>query len=126
MSQGRAIALVALAVLVGLLALHPLSSAYAGPVPHPGTGAVATAQARQAPVIDGSGHAAGCPETSTDAHPAPLTPSRDHERAALPVVDVVPVSGPMGPIGAHPTSGVQEPVAPAGARLLIGLCVSRT
>lgn len=127
MAQRSGVVLTLLAVLVGLAALHPLSSAY----PPPASGAASPQVASSTSVSESAGasagHAADCPERHADAHPAPLAPGRDSEQGPEPDAVIAPAldrSPPAGPPSAPAVA--PDGSVPSGARLLIGLCISRT
>ena len=131
MVQRGGVAVALLAALVGLLALHPLSSAYEGSVGHL---VVATASADVLPSVTptagvpgGGAHTAGCPESPADSHAVPIAQVRTDEHEPPPAPVVVPALDRSPPTGPSPTAvPVPETSVLGGARLLIGLGISRT
>ena len=128
MSNRGAVVLAVLGALLGLLALHPLSAAYAGVAPHPVavTAVPASAPAASSTPDAGAGHIVGCPESPADGLPAPLSPSRDDDRPMPTLVGRVAATAPAEWASALRSPITAEPPALAGTRLLIGICVSRT
>ena len=130
MVQRGGVAVTLLAALVGLLALHPLSSGYERPETHPATASASAALPTLTPTMDGPGdgaHTAGCPDSPADSHAAPIMQVRQDEHGPAPTAVVVPALDRSPPPGPSPVAvPVPETSVLAGARLLIGLGISRT
>lgn len=129
MVQRGGVAVTLLAALVGLLALHPLSSISAGPETHPSVATVVTDVPSLTPMIGalgGDAHTADCPESPADSHAAPVAQVRHDEHGSAPAAVVVPALDLSPPTGPSPAAEpVPETSVLAGARLLIELGISR-
>ena len=130
MVQRGGVALTLLAALVGLLALHPLSSAYARAEAHPAIATVSADAPSVAPTVGvpgGGAHTAGCPESPADGHAAPIAQLRSDEHRPAQIAVVVPTLQRSQPSGPSPaTAPALTGSVLSGARLLIGLGISRT
>lgn len=130
MVQRGGVAVTLLAALVGLLALHPLTSTSADPETHLVT-ATAFADAPSLTPMMGvpgaGGHTAGCPESPADSHTTPVVQPRHDEHGSAPAAVVVPALDRLPPGGASlAAEPLPEASVLAGARLLIELSISRT
>jgi hypothetical protein len=130
MVQWGGVAVTLLAALVGLLALHPLSSISAGPETHPVAATAFADVPSLTPMVAASGddaHTAGCPVSPADSHAAPAVQVRHDEHGPSSAAVVVPALDRSPPSGPSPAAEpVPETSVLAGARLLIELGISRT
>ena len=130
MVQRGGVVVTLLAALVGLLALHPLSSAYQGPEAHPVAATAFADLPSPTPTMSASGegaHTVECPDSPADSHAVPVTQVRPDEHGPTPTTVAVPALDRSPQTGPSPEAvPVPEASVLAGARLLIGLGISRT